>query len=48
MTITRIHHGRFGTLGVVKIPQIAGGAGSGISFDLKFTRTIKVGGKDRR
>ena len=46
VTITKIHHGRFGTLGVVKIPQIAGGAGSGLSFDLRFARTVKgAGGK---
>jgi hypothetical protein len=44
-TITKIHHGRFGTLGVIKIPQIAGGAGSGLSFSLEIFKTVKVGGK---
>jgi hypothetical protein len=44
-TITRIHHGRFGTLGVIKIPQIAGGAGSGISFSLEIFKSVRVGGK---
>ncbi len=45
VTITKIHRGRFGTLVVVKIPQIAGGAGSGISFTLKIFKFVKVGGK---
>jgi hypothetical protein len=45
VTISKIHHGRFGTLGVVKIPQIVGGAGSGISFDLEIFRSVKVGNK---
>jgi hypothetical protein len=45
VTITKIHHGRFGTLGVIKIPQIAGGAGSGISFELEIFKSVKVGGK---
>lgn len=44
-TITKIHHGRFGTLGVIKIPQIAGGAGSGLSFSLEIFKSVKVGGK---
>jgi hypothetical protein len=44
-TITKIHHGRFGTLGVIKIPQIAGGAGSGISFTLEIFKSVKVGNK---
>lgn len=45
VTISRIHHGRFGTLGIVKIPQIVGGAGSGISFQLEIFKSVKVGGK---
>jgi hypothetical protein len=45
VTISKIHRGRFGTLGVVKIPQIAGGAGSGISFTLEIFKTVKVGNK---
>lgn len=45
VTISKIHHGRFGTLGVVKIPQIVGGAGSGISFTLEIFKSVKVGSK---
>jgi hypothetical protein len=45
VTISKIHHGRFGTLGIVKIPQIAGGAGSGISFTLEIFKFVKVGKK---
>jgi hypothetical protein len=45
VTISKIHHGRFGTLGVVKIPQIVGGAGSGISFTLEIFKSVKVGKK---
>jgi hypothetical protein len=45
VTITKIHHGRFGTLGVVKIPQLVGGSGSGISFTLEIFKTVKVGNK---
>jgi hypothetical protein len=44
-TISKIHRGRFGTLGVIKIPQIAGGSGSGISFSLEIFKTVKVGNK---
>lgn len=45
VTITRIHRGHFGTLVVAKIPQIAGGAGSGTSFKLKIFKFVKVGGE---
>ncbi len=45
VTITKIHRGRYGTLVVVKIPQIAGGAGSGTFFNLKIFKFVKVGGK---
>jgi len=44
-TISKIHKGRFGTLSVVKIPQITGGSGSIISFDLDIFKSVKVGGK---
>ncbi len=44
-TISKIHHGRYGTLGVVKIPQILGGAGSGLSFELEIFKSVKVGNK---
>jgi hypothetical protein len=45
VTITKIHRGRFGTESLVKIPQIAGGAGSGISYDLEIFKFVKVGGR---
>ncbi|HVV89622.1 MAG TPA: hypothetical protein VHB53_03920 [Solirubrobacterales bacterium] len=45
VTISKIHRGRFGTLGVVKIPQLAGGAGSGIAFHLEIFKFVKVGNK---
>ncbi len=45
VTITKIHRGRFGTESVVKIPQIAGGTGSGISYELEIFKYVKVGGK---
>ena len=41
VTIKKIHHGRFGTLAIAKIPQITGGHGSIVSFKLKFFRTDK-------
>jgi hypothetical protein len=45
VTVTKHPHGRFGTLSVAKIPQITGGSGSIISFDLDIDRSVKVGGK---
>jgi hypothetical protein len=46
VTITKIHKGPFGTLAVAKIPQIAGGAGSGTAFTLKIFKTVKgINGK---
>jgi hypothetical protein len=45
VTISKIHRGRFGNLVVVKIPQIAGGSGSGIFFNLKIFKFVKVGNK---
>jgi len=44
-TITKIHHGRYGTKAIVKIPQLAGGSGSGISFTLEIFKSVKVGNK---
>ncbi|HEY6730733.1 MAG TPA: hypothetical protein VI039_06880 [Solirubrobacterales bacterium] len=38
--IKRINKGRFGLLSVGKIPKIAGGAGSGTYFKLKFDKGI--------
>jgi hypothetical protein len=45
VTITKVHRGRFGTSTVVKIPQIAGGAGSGIAYKLNIFKFVKVGKK---
>jgi hypothetical protein len=44
-TISKIHHGRVGTKAIIKIPQLVGGAGSGISFTLEIFKTVKVGNK---
>jgi hypothetical protein len=40
VTITKHKNGRFGTLAVAKIPQITGGSGSIISFDLKIKKNV--------
>jgi hypothetical protein len=40
VTITKIHKGRFGNLAVAKIPQITGGSGSIISFNLKIKKNV--------
>jgi hypothetical protein len=40
VTITKHKHGRFGTLALAKIPQITGGSGSIISFNLKIKRKV--------
>ena len=45
ITITKIHKGRFGTLAVAKIPQIVGGSGSAISYNLEIFKFVKVGSK---
>jgi hypothetical protein len=44
-TITKIHKGRYGTLSLVKVPQITGGSGSIVSFELEIFKSVKVGGK---
>ncbi|HVS99853.1 MAG TPA: hypothetical protein VHE08_04990 [Solirubrobacterales bacterium] len=41
VTITKHKHGRFGTLSVAKIPQIAGGSGSILSFNLNIKKDVK-------
>jgi hypothetical protein len=41
VTITKHKHGRFGTLAVAKIPQITGGSGSTISFNLSIKKLVK-------
>ncbi|HTT94886.1 MAG TPA: hypothetical protein VMF55_09445 [Solirubrobacterales bacterium] len=40
ITITKHRHGRFGTLAVAKIPQITGGSGSIISFNLAIKKSV--------
>jgi hypothetical protein len=40
VTITKHPHGRFGTLTVTKVPQITGGSGSIISFNLKIKKSV--------
>src|SRR4029077_11817320 len=45
VTITKVNRGRYGTLVVAKIPQVAGGAGSGTFFRLHIFKFVKVGDK---
>jgi hypothetical protein len=40
VTITKHPNGRFGTLTVTKIPQITGGSGSIINFNLKIKKSV--------
>jgi hypothetical protein len=40
VTITKHPNGRFGTLAVAKVPQITGGSGSIISFNLKIKKSV--------
>jgi hypothetical protein len=40
VTITKHPHGRFGTLAVAKVPQITGGSGSIVSFNLKIDKSV--------
>jgi hypothetical protein len=40
VTITKHKHGRFGTLAVAKIPQLAGGNGSIKSFNLEIKKNV--------
>jgi hypothetical protein len=40
VTISKIHKGPFGTLAVAKIPQITGGSGSIVSFNLKIKKSV--------
>jgi hypothetical protein len=40
VTITKHKNGRFGTLAVAKIPQITGGSGSIVSFNLKIKKSV--------
>jgi hypothetical protein len=41
VTITKHPHGAFGTLAVAKIPQITGGSGSIVSFNLNIKKSVK-------
>lgn len=45
VTVERKANGRFGLYSVAKIPQVAGGSGSIISFALKVNKGIKYKGK---
>jgi hypothetical protein len=40
VTITKHKHGRFGTLAVAKIPQLVGGSGSIIKFNLEIKKKV--------
>lgn len=44
VTITKHHKGPFGTLAVAKVPQIVGGSGSIVSFNLNIKKSVKVKG----
>ncbi|MGE5280852.1 MAG: hypothetical protein ACM3N0_00760 [Chloroflexota bacterium] len=45
VTVTKIHHGRYGTKSVAKVPLIVNGYGSPTSFELNFFRMFKYRGK---
>jgi hypothetical protein len=45
--LTKIHKGRYGIHSVSKIPRVAGGSGSTISFKLKVQRTFQYKGKSQ-
>jgi hypothetical protein len=45
VTIKKVKKGRYGLSTVSKIPVIAGGSGSVLTFDIKFHRTYKYKGK---
>jgi hypothetical protein len=47
VTVTKIHHGRYGLKTVAKIPKIAGGYGSPLSFSLKVGRKFTYKGKQQ-
>jgi len=48
VTIEKIHAGRYGLRTVAKIPVIAGGSGSVLSFDIKFGKQYTYKGKKMR
>jgi hypothetical protein len=45
VTVSKIHHGRYGLKTVANIPKIAGGYGSPLSFSLKVGRKFTYKGK---
>ncbi len=45
--IKKVHHGRFGTRSIARIPQIAGGAGALTRFNLAIKRNFRYKGKKR-
>lgn len=45
VTITKVKKGRYGLSTVSKVPQIAGGSGSVLSFDIKFGKKYSYRGK---
>jgi hypothetical protein len=47
VTVTKIHNGRYGLKTVAKIPKIAGGYGSPLSFSLKVGRKFSYKGKQQ-
>lgn len=46
-TVSKIHNGRYGLKTVAKIPKIAGGYGSPVSFSLKVGRKFTYKGKQQ-
>jgi hypothetical protein len=47
VTVTKIHNGRYGLKTVAKVPKIAGGYGSPLSFSLKVGRKFTYKGKQQ-
>jgi hypothetical protein len=47
VTVSKIHNGRYGLKTVAKIPKIAGGYGSPLSFSLKVGRKFTYRGKQQ-
>lgn len=45
VTVSRIHHGRYGLKTVAKVPKIAGGYGSPLNFSVKVGRKFTYKGK---
>jgi hypothetical protein len=47
VTVSKVHNGRYGFKTVAKIPKIAGGYGSPVSFSLKVDRKFTYKGKQQ-